>query len=46
MMRFSSKAGTGATNTVKSEDITGLLKEKKNKKWNNKPQYKIFRNLN
>ena len=42
MMRFSSKAGTGATNTVKSEDITGLLKEKKNKKWDNKPQYKIF----
>ena len=45
MMRFSSKAGTGATNTVKSEDITGLLKEKKNKKWNTKPQYKIFQIL-
>ena len=44
-MRFSSKAGTGATNTVKSEDITGLLKEKKNKKWNTKPQYKIFQIL-
>ena len=45
MMRFSSKAGDGATNTVKSEDITGLLKEKRNKKWDNKPQYKIFEAL-
>ena len=45
MMRFSSKAGDGATNTVKSEDVTGLLKEKRNKKWDSKPQYKIFETL-
>ena len=45
MMRFSSKAGDGATNTVKSEDVTGLLKEKRNKKWDSKPQYKIFQLL-
>jgi len=48
MMRFSSKAGEGSTNTVKPADIIELLNEprvgteKAAKVWKSTPQYKIF----